>query len=125
MGDLSKDFSRSEFVCKGTDCCDGSAPVHPALVTGLQELRDKVGGPLAISSGFRCRRHNAAIGGAQDSQHTLGMAADVRVPEGWTAERLAALAETVAVFRDGGIGIYPTWVHVDVRTTGPARWRND
>ena len=123
MGDLSKNFSRSEFACRGENCCGGNAPVHPALVAGLQELRDKLGGPLTISSGFRCKRYNAAIGGAKESQHTLGMAADMLVPEGWTPETLAELAESIDVFREGGIGIYPTWVHVDVRMTGKARWK--
>ena len=33
------------------------------------------------------------------------------------------LIEENQAFRNGGIGIYPTWVHVDVRTTGKARWR--
>ncbi len=55
--------------------------------------------------------------------HTVAMAADVLVPEGWTADALAELATTIDVFCTGGIGVYPTWVHVDVRTTGPARWR--
>ncbi len=123
MGDLSKNFSRSEFACRGKNCCGGSTPVHPALVAGLQELRDKAGVSLSISSGFRCIRHNGAVGGSRDSQHIFGMGADVRVPAGWSAERLAALAETIDVFRDGGIGIYPSWVHLDVRTTGRARWR--
>ncbi len=123
MGDLTKDFNRSEFACRGTNCCGGSAPVHPVLVWGLQELRDKAGVPLTLSSGFRCVRHNERVGGERQSQHTLGLAADVLVPEGWSAERLAELAESVPVFHEGGIGIYPTWVHVDARTTGKARWR--
>ena len=123
MGDLSKNFSRSEFACRGENCCGGSAPVHPALAAGLQELRDKVNRPLTISSGFRCKRHNAAIGGAKNSQHMYAMAADVLVPEGWTPGTLAELAESIDAFREGGIGIYPTWVHVDVSTSGKARWR--
>lgn len=97
--------------------------MDPRLVAGLQALRDRMGKPLTISSGFRCKRHNRAIGGAKDSLHTLAMAADVLVPEGWTPEAFAELAESIDVFRTGGIGVYPTWVHVDVRTTGPARWR--
>ena len=123
MGDLTRDFSRREFACKGLNCCGASAPVHPALVWGLQELRDKVGAPLKISSGFRCRKHNREVGGSVESQHTLGLAADVLIPEGWTAERLVDLAETIEVFRAGGIGTYSTWIHVDVRTSGPARWK--
>lgn len=123
MGDLSKDFSRAEFACKGNGCCGGSAPVHPALIAGLQELREKVGAALIVSSGFRCVTHNAKVGGAPESQHTLGMAADVLCPAGWSSERLANAAEMVDVFRLGGIGIYPGRIHVDVRANGPARWR--
>lgn len=123
MGDLSKNFNRNEFACRCTRSCGGSAPVDPRLVAGLQALRDMVGKPLTISSGFRCKRHNRAIGGAKDSLHTVAMAADVLVPEGWTPGAFAELAESIDVFRTGGIGVYPTWVHVDVRTTGPARWR--
>jgi zinc D-Ala-D-Ala carboxypeptidase len=123
MGDLTKDFSRAEFACKGQNCCGASAPVDPRLVAGLQELREKTGTMLVISSGFRCRRHNAEVGGEAESQHTLGMAADVLCPSGWTSERLARMAEMVEVFRRGGIGIYPGRIHVDVREDGPARWR--
>lgn len=123
MGDLSKDFSRAEFACQGESCCGGSAPVHPELVAGLQELRGKVGAPLTLTSGFRCITHNAKVGGASDSQHTIGLAADVLCPDGWSPERFAKLAETVEVFRKGGIGIYPGRIHVDVRENGPARWR--
>jgi uncharacterized protein YcbK (DUF882 family) len=53
------------------------------------------------------------------------MAADVSCPDGMTAEDLAQEAEAIPAFQQGGIGIYPSWVHLDVRTTGKARWRND
>lgn len=125
MGDLSKNFSRSEFACKGTNCCGHSAPVHPELISALQDLRDQLNLPLSITSGFRCNRHNESVGGAVQSFHTLGMAADVSCPDGMTAEDLAQAAETIPAFQQGGIGIYPSWVHLDVRTTGKARWRND
>ena len=125
MGDLSKNFSRSEFACKGANCCGHSAPVHPELISALQYLRDQLNLPLSITSGFRCNRHNESVGGATQSFHTLGMAADVTCPDGVTAEDLAQAAETIPSFQQGGIGIYPSWVHLDVRTTGKARWRND
>lgn len=125
MGDLSKNFSRSEFACKGTNCCGHSAPIQPELISALQALRDQLNLPLSITSGFRCNRHNDSVGGAARSFHTLGMAADVACPEEMTAEDLAQAAETIAAFQQGGIGIYPSWVHLDVRTTGKARWRND
>jgi uncharacterized protein YcbK (DUF882 family) len=123
MGDLSKNFNRSEFACKGKDCCNHSAPVHPDLVEALQALRDRIGKPLSITSGFRCNRHNKAIGGEAHSFHTLGMAADVACQNGISPAQLATLAEGIDLFREGGIGIYPSWVHLDVRKNGKARWR--
>ena len=114
MGDLSKNFSRKEFACQGRHCCGYSAPVHPDLIAGLQQLRD-IAGPLKINSGFRCRRHNADIGGADESYHCLGMAADIAIPRGMTADGLAKLVESVEIFRNGGIGIYSSWLHVDCR----------
>ena len=122
MGDLSRNFSRSEFACQGGDaCCGGSSPVSRDLIEALQELRDMVGKPLVITSGFRCRKHNREIGGATESQHCLGTAADIQCP-GLPPEVLAESAATVERFRQGGIGVYRRWVHVDVRTNGPARW---
>ena len=115
MGDLSKNFSRSEFACKGTNCCGHSAPVQPELISALQGLRDQLNLPLSITSGFRCIRHNESVGGADRSFHTLGMAADVACPDGMTAEDLAQAAEAISAFQQGGIRIYPSWVHLDVR----------
>jgi uncharacterized protein YcbK (DUF882 family) len=123
MGDLCRNFNRSEFGCKGKECCGHSAPVHPDLIEALQTLRNRIGRPLSITSGFRCRRHNATIGGEELSFHTLGMAADVACPDGISPGQLAALAEGIDLFRDGGIGVYPSWVHLDVRKNGKARWR--
>jgi uncharacterized protein YcbK (DUF882 family) len=123
MGDISKNFNRIEFACKGKNCCDHSAAVHPDLIDALQALRDLIGKPLSITSGFRCNRHNKNVGGAEHSFHTLGMAADVSCPGGPTPNELAELAESIPLFRNGGIGVYPSWVHLDVRKSGQARWK--
>ena len=45
----------------------------------LDPLREWYGKPIIVSSGYRCRALNEAIGGASNSQHTLGMAADLDV----------------------------------------------
>lgn len=123
MGDLSKNFNRLEFACKGINCCGHSAPVHPDLIDALQALRDLIGKPLLIISGFRCNRHNQAVNGAEHSFHTLGMAVDVSCPGGLSPEDLAAMAVEIPLFRDGGIGVYAAWTHLDVRKSGRARWR--
>lgn len=119
MGDLTKNFSRSEFKCKCGKCnCDD---VDPKLVQGLQELRDITGEPIIINSAVRCPEHNKAVGGVSNSQHVKGKAADIRI-KGMSPEKLAEYAEKIDVFKNGGIGTYNTFVHVDVRGH-KARWR--
>ena len=112
MGDLTKNFSRNEFKCKCGKCTNNYIDIR--LVKGLQALRDLVGKPIIINSATRCKAHNEAVGGVSNSQHVQGRAADIRV-EGMTPEALARRAEQIDVFRDGGIGTYGTFVHVDVR----------
>ena len=112
MGDLTKNFNRSEFACKGKNCCGNSAPISTALVQHLQTLRDYIGQPLTINSGFRCNRHNANVGEAKASQHVYGTAADVATPKGMTSAEFAEIAENLGLF--DGIGLYDTFVKQDV-----------
>lgn len=115
MGDLRRDFSKREFACR---CC-GKVFVATALADGLQALRDLAGRPVIITSGYRCARHNNAVGGADGSLHTSGQAADI-VVGGLAVHQMYALAEQIPVF--GGIGVYDDgFLHVDVRPKR-ARW---
>lgn len=84
MGDLSKNFNRSEFTCQ---CGCGHDRVSQVLVDLLQELRDLLDRPLVIHSGCRCETHNRAVGGVSNSAHITGEAADIYVP-GWDAKTL-------------------------------------
>jgi len=120
---LSKNFRVREFACK-----DGSdeVKIDDELVALLQAVRDRFGRPVVITSGYRTQAHNRAVGGAANSQHLYGRAADVRV-EGVSPEQVAAYAETLLPGR-GGIGRYPAnktraagWVHLDVRAK-KSRW---
>jgi hypothetical protein len=45
----------------------------------LQPLRDALGKPINISSGYRSPDVNKAIGGSATSDHTRGQAADIEV----------------------------------------------
>ena len=50
-----------------------------ALVANvLDPLREEWGAPIIVTSGFRCVRLNAVVGGARSSQHVYGQAADIR-----------------------------------------------
>ena len=113
---LSANFKVREFACT-----DGSDPVFVSdkLVAVLQEIRSHFGRAVTINSGFRTAAKNKAVGGATYSQHLYGMAADITV-KGVSPSRVAAFAETLLP-GTGGIGIYGTFTHIDVRAT-KSRW---
>lgn len=113
MGNLSRDFNREEFECK---CRCGFDTIDPRLIAALQELRDLSGVPIKITSGCRCKSHNANVGGTKESQHVLGYAADI-VIQGKSVKQMAELAEKIFQFQYGAILQYPKrgFIHVDVR----------
>jgi uncharacterized protein YcbK (DUF882 family) len=81
------------------------------LIDQLERLRFLVGKPIIILSGYRCQRRNREVGGTPKSQHLYGRAADIRV-EGMRGLELFLEALRCEF---GGIGLYPDFVHVDVR----------
>jgi uncharacterized protein YcbK (DUF882 family) len=104
---LSRSFTLGELQSKDGD---DLVIVHPALILGLQAIRDVAGKPIRINSGYRSPAHNTAIKGATNSMHVLGMAADI-VISGLTPIEVAAIARDLGF---GGIKAYPTFTHVDV-----------
>lgn len=112
MGDLSKNFSRSEFRDRRTGELVGP---DPELVAVLQRLRDRLGRPLPVLSGYRSPSTNRLVGGARRSQHLVGRAADI--PSGLVSHAEARNAGA------RGIGLSGSWVvHVDVRHGPLATW---
>ena len=113
---LSKNFKVKEFACN-----DGSDPIFisPELVDLLQKIRDHFGKPVNINSAYRTVGKNKACGGATYSQHLYGTAADISI-KGVTPKQVAAYAELLLP-KSGGIGVYSTFTHVDVRKTR-SRW---
>lgn len=116
MGDMSKDFSRYEFQCR---CGCGKNTIDAELLKVLQDLRDSTGCRIDIVSGHRCFTHNNNVGGAPNSQHLWGKAADIQVWNHRPSEVYAILDKKYPA--QYGIGKYPSWVHVDVRGYR-ARW---
>lgn len=105
MGDLAKNFSRSEFLCHHCGACP---PVDQVLIDVLQRVRTAAGLPLRIVSGYRCDVHNRAVGGSRTSQHLRARAADV--PGGYASIRTWQDAGAT------GIGVRGVRVvHVDTR----------
>lgn len=99
------------------------------LCLTLETIRAALERPIVIVSGYRSPAHNAAVGGASASQHMEGRAADI------VAVNLSPAlvhAEILELFHAGklpslgGLGLYPGWVHLDIRERVPdshlARW---
>lgn len=99
-GQLSRNFRLAEFRCKCGKCA--SVLVDTALVDILQQIRDHFGVSVDINSGYRCKEHNADVGGDPNSSHMQGMAADIRVVD-ITPREVAKYAESIGVKR---IGLY-------------------
>ena len=114
---LTKNFKVREFACR-----DGSDVVFISmdLVEVLQKIRDHFGRPVTINSGYRTVTYNEKVDGADSSQHMYGMAADISV-SGVKPKDVAAFAETLLP-KTGGIGIYDSFTHVDVRAA-KSRWK--
>lgn len=76
-----KNFKLEEFRCKCKSYCTGYPDVLKSeLLINLENLRVHYKNPINISSGLRCKKHNAEIkGSSKDSGHLTGKASDIYV----------------------------------------------
>ena len=95
--------------------------IDKRLVDLLDAIRERIGQPIEVLSGYRCPIHNEEVGGVADSQHVVGTAADITY-DGINVDYLAEVAEECGA---DGIGCYyhQDFVHVDVRGYA-ARWND-
>lgn len=119
MAKDGKYFKVSEFRCRCGKC---ENRVSQELIDLCDEIRSEFGSAIRVNSGYRCAAYNATIpNSAKKSQHIEGRAADLSPMNG----DLAGLRRAVSIVAQrrhiGGIGWYPTFVHVDVRS-GRSRW---
>ena len=120
---LSRNFVLSEFNCPCGNCQTTVEDISMNLIYKLQQLRDKFKLPIKIASGYRCREHNLAIGGAPKSQHMQGKAVDIDTKHlsAHDKHRLIQFIFSLGAF--GGVGIGAGKIHIDVRTTDkPVFW---
>lgn len=111
MTKLSPHFSKDEMACR---CC-GGLNIDQRLLKGLESLRKLAGAPVIVHDAYRCPKHNEELGSVADSEHTRGLAADVRIP-GLSLQQMYGLALQVPEFANGGIGAYDGgFLHVDIR----------
>lgn len=121
---LSENFSLSEFRCKdGSDVPPDLMDNVTVLCENLQVLRDHLGKPIRVISGYRSPKYNRRIGGARRSQHMVAKAADIKVSGMSPAEVKAEIVKLIkeGKMMKGGVGLYRTFTHYDVRGRN-ARW---
>ena len=117
-----KFFKEKELTCKcGARACRESGQLPPfarenmeALVENvLDPAREAYGKPIKVNSGYRCPKHNAEVGGAKQSQHVKGEAADICCADN---KRLAEIIECNGKYDQ--LIIYPTFIHVSWKRSG-------
>ena len=103
------------------EVCAMCALVHHVL----QPLRDAMGEPIKIGSGYRCMRLNKAVGGVANSQHTKGQAADlcidgdIKKGRRWFNWIRDNCEFDQLIMEHNSKGSY--WVHVSFRADGQNR----
>ena len=112
--DSVKYFDREEFrcTCAGAHCSGFPVEMNPRVLSILDEVRGHFGAAGIVSSGVRCEKRNATIGGVAQSRHLLGKAADFRI-KGKSAAEVLTYVKTLPGVRYA-YAIDSAYVHVDV-----------
>lgn len=120
---ITANFSYYELECP---CCE-QLEIDYRFIQALQEIRDAIGRPIKITSGFRCHKHNMEVGGAITSNHLKGRAVDIST-RGWSSEDLHYLVYELTSKQhpdfQTGVGIYKNHIHFDFRESDDSLWVN-
>ncbi len=116
-----KHFTYREFVSPDT----GEENMDYRMVHFLDIMRQILGFPLVITSGYRTPEYNAKIGGVADSAHLRGLAVDIKCVSSFTRWKIVNFVMNwyngVEV-RRAGIG--DTFLHIDIDSSlpNPVMW---
>lgn len=121
---IGKYFTLDELTATGTGIENN--PNSSALVnlrnlveSILDPAREKLGMPIKVNSGYRSQAVNSKIGGAKNSQHLKGEAADLDCSD--NAKLFNLICDNFLfdqLIWEGGNDIQPNWVHVSYKTQG-------
>lgn len=121
---LTKNFNWSEFQCKdGSEIPGKYWGFVQELAANLQVIRDVIGKPIIINSGYRTVSYNHKIGGVKNSQHLYAKAVDIHVKNMSSLELYHIILDLIKAkkIHNGGLGLYNTFVHYDIRSFS-SRW---
>jgi hypothetical protein len=108
---MSKYFSEDELRCK---CGCGQCHMDTVFLDIMDQIREDVGEPIGVVSGFRCVKHDDEIHG--DGNHPEGKAIDVAAPLSMIRFKIVSSAIKMGIKR---IGIGKTFIHLDVVSEHP------
>ena len=137
---LTKNFSLKEFEESDTAKklkLDNSIPEKymdnvQKLAELLQKIRDKWGGAIKITSGYRSETVNKTVKGSKTSAHLYGCAADIRSTDRtknldlWNLIRRMiekGEIETSQLIWEKGSKI-PQWIHISINCDGRPYMKN-
>jgi len=128
---LSENFSLEEMIASATAKAkkidntpspDIIAKLEKLCKEVLQPIRDKYGHAITVTSGYRCPKLNAAVGGVKNSQHLLGEAADIKCTATPKAYLFNLIKEMInnkelkvgQLIWEYGTKKEPNWIHVSL-----------
>lgn len=121
---ITRNFSNTEFECPWSFVSTREQQISVELVAGLQWVRDRLGCPLIITSGYRSPEYQENLylrlgrTPIKTSQHTMGNAADITVRDDHDRPKLQSLVDTYFLAR----GYANSFIHVDTRTDKERTW---
>lgn len=119
---LTDNFFLSEFTASETAARRGIDNTPPDFAINnlrntamlLQLIRNRLGKPIIITSGYRSPELNAIIGGARNSDHTRGEAADFICPS-YGSPKEVAYAILASKIPFGQLILEGSWLHISTR----------
>lgn len=129
---LSKHFKLSEFIksstatarkIDNTPTLEVVSNLQYLCVNVLEPLREYFNSPIVISSGYRCPKLNAAVGGVSSSQHMTGEACDIHIPDEATGKKwfewmISNLRYHQLIWEKATPASTHHWIHVAIRQDG-------
>lgn len=113
----TKNFSENEWRCK---CgCDQPHQMKPIVMHNVQKLRHIYGGPLTLTSAWRCENHPSEAKKKSPGQHHEGTAVDISVNSGAMAYNIIVIGLKLGVT---GFAYGNGFVHLDWRESTPVTW---
>ena len=128
MSQLSEHFSLEELTHtdhREYDNTPNDAELEnlKRLAEFLEEVKQTLGGrPIMVNSAFRSKQVNDAVGSKDSSQHRIGCAVDIRVPE-LTPDQVVRAVIASSLAYDQVIREFDRWTHISIPNTPDAKPR--